>query len=474
MLLPSASHTRHSTRRIVTTVLLSTLVPLFVYYQNEKVHDVLKKIPLPIFQPPPPFTLSTYNESTQPIFPPKAESTDNHSDLCSNFPQRHLERVQIILKTGVALSSKNSAHLSSVTSCIHNLLVFSDVAQQVAGRDFIDILASLPAAYAKHPDFTAYSTQRETYQDTGKVPSSPDAWKLDRFKFLPMVNVAYEMRPGASWYVFLEADVYPFLDNLFRLLEQYNPQDMHYFGSAVAGSHGRWFAYGGAGIVLSHGLMKKLVGDGTNLSEKYMEWMLEDCCGDAVLGYAILDKTGVLLEDLHPMFSGEYLEDVGISQELWCVPLISLHRMSEDSLTSLWRWERTRRASQRPLVYSDLLEYRQRHLQNTSVLAFWDNLSADLLPSDDAACRSSSACAESCEKNTTCLQYSYTKNECRLSPYVTHGHAIGDRSVEFTSGWNRQRISELGLNVTGDMTSSCEAGTWTKPITHRCIFNGCA
>lgn len=209
----------------MTTVLLSTLVPLFVYYQNEKVHDVLKKIPLPVFQPPPPFALSTYNESTRPIFPPAAESTDDDNsvpDLCSNFPQQHLEKVQIILKTGVALANKNSAHLSSVTSCIRNLLVFSDVAQQVAGRDFIDILASLPAAYAQHPDFTAYSAQREAYQDTGKVPCSSDAWKLDRFKFLPMVNVAYEMRPGASWYVF-------------------------YSGSAVAGSHRRWFAYGGAG-----------------------------------------------------------------------------------------------------------------------------------------------------------------------------------------------------------------------------------
>ncbi|KAK5190004.1 hypothetical protein LTR72_008415 [Exophiala xenobiotica] len=225
------------------------------------------------------------------------------------------------------------------------MIVISDYQEEVGGHKFIDILATLPGPYSKHPDFTAYYTQQKARLG-GKVEPSRDAWKLDRFKFLPMVNAAYEMRPNASWYVFLEADVYIFWDNLFRLLDQFNPQEMHYLGSAVPGSKGRWFAYGGAGIVISHALMQSLVGDGTILTERYQKMAINDCCGDAVLAYVILAKTGVKLKDLHPMFSGDYLPDLGIDEQRWCTPLISLHRMSIDSLRSLWRWERTRRPSQ--------------------------------------------------------------------------------------------------------------------------------
>jgi len=287
----------------------------------------------------------TYNDSTFPIFPSLGETKFSaEPDLCSNFPLEWLEKVQVVLKTGVGQGDKNEAHLTSVTSCIRNIIVFSDVPERRHDREFIDILEGLPESYLQHPDFSVYHKQRTAYDSGEPIGLSNEGWKLDRFKFLPMINEAYNMRPNASWYVFLEADVYMFWDNLFRFLNQINEQEMHYFGSATAGSHGRWFAYGGAGIIVSQGLMKSLVGDGTVLSEKYQEWMLADCCGDAVLGYVILDKTGVKVEDLYPMLSGDSLEALGVSEQRWCNPVLSLHRMTTDSLRSLWYWERTRRA----------------------------------------------------------------------------------------------------------------------------------
>lgn len=325
---------------MLIVVILSLLV-----YQRDKLQDTFSAI----FSLPPTTTnsgsLETYNDSTQPIFPPISDTSDGEFDLCSNFPQQQLEKIQVVFKTGTGQSEKNEAHLTSVTSCIRNMIVVSDYPEQFGGHDFIDILATLPEPYLNHPDFIAYHTQKKA-RLAGKVEASIDAWKLDRFKFLPMVNAAYEMRPNASWYVFLEADVYIFWDNLFRLLDQFDPQELHYLGSAVPGSKGRWFAYGGAGIVISRALMQSLVGDGTILSRRYQKMTLNDCCGDAVLGYAILAKTGVKLKDLYPMFSGDYVQDLAIDEQRWCTPLISLHRMTVDSLRSLWRWERTRRASQ--------------------------------------------------------------------------------------------------------------------------------
>lgn len=340
--------------RIIPALLL--IIPLFILYNLNNLQDLhLLKALVPSKLGSSKYDISaTYEDTTKPIFPPISIQTDiDEPRLCSNFPQQRLEKVQVVFKTGVGEGERNEAHLNSVTSCISNLIVISDFPEQKNGHDFIDVLADLPKAYSKHPDFAAYYEQYKAHaSNEGNMGTSNGGWKLDRFKFLPMMNVAHEQNPNAEWYLFLEADVYVFWDNLFRLLDQYDSEDMHYFGSAVAGAGGRWFAYGGAGFVLSHGLMKGLIGDGTNLSKKYQKWALDDCCGDAVLGYVIYDKTGVKVESLYPMMSGETLAEVRMHESNWCTPLVSLHHVSATEMKALWLWERTRKVSQVCLVCS--------------------------------------------------------------------------------------------------------------------------
>lgn len=337
-----------SRRTFLCIILVFSLITLslLAFHDDARFQDLTHSAssPFRVAAPPVPYT---YDDRTLPIFPPIAEALNSSQpDLCSNFPAQWVDTVQVVLKTGAGRSEKSNAHLASITSCFPNLLVVSDASERKAGHQFINVLADLPDSYSQDPDLVIYHAQRKALSSGTGPESSALGWRLDRFKFLPMINTAYEMRPNASWYVFIEDDVYIFWDNLFRLLGQYNAADPHYMGAAATGSHGRWFAYGGAGIVLSQALMRALVGDGTVLSEKYQDWTLDDCCGDAVLGYVILDKTGVKLEDLYPMFSGERLDEVGVSKERWCNPLISLHHMTEDSMKTLWHWERTRRAQQ--------------------------------------------------------------------------------------------------------------------------------
>lgn len=273
-------------------------------------------------------------------------SAPEQPDFCAGFPTHLLDHIQVVLKTGTGELAKNKAHLATVSSCITNLIVFSDLEEEVGHHHFIDVLANLSSSYAvDNPDFATYTAQKEAHSQGGVVGYSPEGWRLDRFKFLPMVENAYEMRPNASWYVFIEADVYYFWDTLFRLLDQLDPSEMHYMGSPVAGSYGRYFAYGGAGLVLSQGLMKRLVGDSSvnpRLSVRYETWVKQDCCGDAVLAYAILDKTGVKLEGLYPTFAGDELTSLRVDREKWCIPLLALHRVSPEQMASLWEWERTR------------------------------------------------------------------------------------------------------------------------------------
>lgn len=140
----------------------------------------------------------------------------------------------------------------------------------------------------------------------------------------------------------IATDYGPYLDTLFRLLHQLDPSKPHYLGSPAAGRDGTYFAYGGAGFVLSRGLMKRLMADSTQLSVQYQGYAENDCCGDAALGYAIMNKTGERLEALYPTFAGDELDGVKVNQERWCIPLLALHRVTPDQMKSLWAWERTR------------------------------------------------------------------------------------------------------------------------------------
>lgn len=257
----------------------------------------------------------------------------------------------MVLKTGAGDDPKLKAHLSTVTSCISNLIIVSDHDQRIGDHHVIDILAELPLSYAENNhDFKVYAERKKAHAEGESVNYSQAGWRLDRFKFLPMVDKAYAANPKAKWFVFLESDVYFFWDTLFRLLDQLDPTEPHYLGSPKKGSNDRWYAYGGAGIVISQGLMKKLnapkteiaTGADTRLAVRYENWVKEDCCGDAVLGYAIQNSTGVKLEGLHPTFAGEELKELAVDRDRWCVPLLSLHKISPEQMESIWQWERRR------------------------------------------------------------------------------------------------------------------------------------
>ncbi len=318
-----------------------------------------------------------YSWRTRPFFPPLTSSHGGNltaPDFCTGFPTHLLDRTQVVLKTGTGEPEKNKAHLATVTSCITNLIVFSDYDEIIGQHHFIDILGDLPSTYAlNNPDFAAYRDQKLAHTQGGTVGYSQEGWRLDRFKFLPMVEKAYEMRPMADWYVFLEADTYYFWDTLFRLLDQLDPSMMHYIGSPVSGSDGLYFAYGGAGFVMSNGLMKRLARDSnsdSSLSVQYQDWAKTDCCGDAVLGYAILNETGVKLEGLYPTFAGEDLGSIKVDRERWCIPLLALHRMSPEQMTALWEWERTRPYNGVFVVCSSVLYDLGCHLHKTICRSF--------------------------------------------------------------------------------------------------------
>jgi hypothetical protein len=301
--------------------------------------------------PPPP----VHRAKTKSFFPP-LETKSAYSielDYCQNFPTALLDEIQVVLKVSSSEGAATKAHLGTVTSCITNLLIVGDREERIGDRHVTDILADLPRSYeSNNLDFQAYVDQRKAHTEGETVKESQRSFKLDRFKYLPMVDRAYTATPKAKWFVFLESDVYFFWDTLFRLLSQLDATAPHYLGEPHRGSEGRLFAYGGAGFVLSQGLMKQLMPAKTvgaadvpresRLAHRFEAWVKEEQRGDAVLAYAIQNATGHKLEALHPTFSSEQLRDVETTRDRWCVPLLSLHQLKPEQMENLWKWERTR------------------------------------------------------------------------------------------------------------------------------------
>ncbi|KAF2278694.1 uncharacterized protein EI97DRAFT_216958 [Westerdykella ornata] len=426
-------------------------------------------------QEPPPQT-AYYKKTTKSFFPPLKGAPAPDQDYCVNFPKDQLNRIQVVLKTGANEKEKTKAHLSTVTSCISNLLIVSDHEDRIGDHHVIDILAELPASYKeKNPDFSSYLEHQKAHAEGDIVDYHSGGWKLDRFKFLPMVDKAYEMNPKADWYIFLEPDIYFFWDTLFRLLDQLKPEEMHYMGAPgpASKSPDRNFAYGGAGFVLSQGLMKKLLppsrsGGYEKLAHRYEDKIKSECCGDVVLAHAILNMTETKLEALYPTFSGEDLRQIRVDKDRWCVPLLSLHRVEPDQMEKLWRWERTRPYNTKPFVYSSLLAYTHSHLTKSPKLEWWDNLSEAPVPNDRPAHRNADSCGSECSKDANCLQWSYSQTVCRFANYIKLGNPVDEMNGgqgEFHSGWDLKKMGELGFKVDeqSDIHDTCQEATWLTP-----------
>lgn len=415
-----------------------------------------------------------YKTRTKSYFPPQKSKTSSvDPDYCGSFPKHLLDDIQITLKTEGATREQTKAHLETVSSCITNLIIVSDHEEKIGDYHVIDILADLPKSYAvNNTDFQAYLEQKKALSE-GDTFTLTKKHKLDRFKFLPMVDKAYEKNPKAKWYVFLESDVYFFWDTLFRLLDQHDYSEPHYFGDGRK-SGDKHFGSSGAGFVLSQGLVKSLLppkptGGVVKLSDRFEQLVKEDCCGDQVLAKAIFNATEIHLEGLYPTFSGESLKSLKVDKDKWCVPLLSIHHVTPTDMDAIWRWERTRTYNTKPLVYSSLLAYTHSFLREGAYRDWWDNLSVAPVPNDRPAHRNSGSCGSECGIDGNCLQWSYSQTVCRHANYIKLGNAVDRENGgqgEFVSGWDLEKMKRLGFKVDqeSDINDTCEEATWLTPV----------
>jgi Fringe-like len=303
--------------------------------------------------------------NTKPVLrPPPADGEDSKDkNPCDRWPQEWLDRVQVVLKTGAAEDpNRLQTWLTSVGRCIGNILIVSDHAGKIGEHQIHDVLAMLPDAYSdfeSNPDFALYEEQKRLIAEGSLEEHNTEAgWRLDRYKFLPMVSFARQMRPNAGWYFFIESDSYVSWDNLYRFLGQFDPEKALYIGSPLHGATDEsWFAYGGSGIALSGAAVSKLLtrktaDDGSykepEIYERrfWIETLKNDTYGESVLG-AALRAADVGLSGFYPMLYPLNLASIpfGDPQDggFWCEPVITMHKLwSGAEYEGLWEWEMAR------------------------------------------------------------------------------------------------------------------------------------
>ncbi len=171
-----------------------TLPPLPMFPEVPRAHD------FPTTSQFQPVSIDVSNKTTQ--------------ELCASFPRHMLATIQPILKTGYSENrDRFESGMDSVSSCFApgELLIFSDLQSSERGHEVIDIIGYLPDTYREHEDFQNYLDQKEM-KANGTLDSDPEAhkrvhgWAMDKFKFLPGIQKAWEMRPNKDFYVFYESD----------------------------------------------------------------------------------------------------------------------------------------------------------------------------------------------------------------------------------------------------------------------------
>ncbi|RDA90197.1 hypothetical protein CP533_0480 [Ophiocordyceps camponoti-saundersi (nom. inval.)] len=306
---------------------------------------------------------------------------DFNTDPCSRFPD--LQGIQLVMKTGASEAyEKLPSQILASLQCLpdNNLLLFSDLEQQMGRYHLHDALAGVSASVRQNnKEFALYEAQKRCAVSLKDCVSGMEgAWHLDKYKFVNMALRTWAMRPNQRWYVFAEADSYVFWDNLVAWLKTRDPDKDTYVGN-VALYDGFPFAHGGSGYVISGRLLQRLSetnGEDGSLAARFDAAAPDTCCGDVLLGMA-LAEVGARVSHAYPMFTGDPPASLPFGPGLWCEPVLTLHHMSPQEVGLAWQFEQTRLRPEKPILLRDVyLQFVAPHLVRRR--NGWDNLSADV------------------------------------------------------------------------------------------------
>lgn len=415
---------------------------------------------------------------------------ENREFPCRNLPS--VDNAVVIMRTGATeIADKLPIHFETTFRCYNDLIIFSNYAETFLGHPVHDVLVNVDSkAKAENEDFEIY----RRLQKSGRSALLPDelsgsqsfegskggkkenpGWRLDKWKFLPMMRETLALRPDKDWYIFVETDTYVVWSNLIQWLKQLDPSKTVYYGSENQIGPDI-YAHGGSAFVMSRSAVQAAADayTGTEKEERWNDWTAIHWAGDCVLGKALLEQ-GVRLTWSWPMFQGghpekmDYTEMKGKDKKLWCAPALSYHHFAPEEMRRMWEFEQEWIKSRIDAAATegrqtwqqrggDVLHHRevfkQLVLPNiTAPRQDWDNKSPDLVM---AGKNDLEACRQLCEQSPDCFQFSVGPPGCSIS---TREVMLGEQREGHQSYWLMERIEKWV-----DILDKCDGfEDWTVP-----------
>jgi hypothetical protein len=405
-------------------------------------------------------------------------------------PQSELaDDILVVLRTGATESrEKLPVHFQTTLRCVPNFVLLSDLDEQIEGHQVHDVLGGVSDTTRKeNEDFKLYhhlqehgrqglpSQQVITAQSGSSkgdyLQTDKDGWKLDKWKFLPMIDQAHKAKPDAKWYVFVEADTYLGWHNLLEYLSNFDDSKPYYIGKHLYINDVE-FGYGGAGFVLSNPAIRKVSEHRSTRIQDYEDFTKSHWVGDCALG-KVLEDVKVPLHRAFPHFQSDAPATLDpavqkIDRDLWCYPTITYHHVSPDEIAELWEFEQDWYKR-----HDILLRHRDIFIEHVrpkigSSMAFWDNMSVDkeynahdhgMLANEFErdAWKSFEHCRSLCESQKECIQFSFDTGSCSISNSFRLGYAKPNERVR--SGWMTDRVDDLFTQL----DEKCSIRDWFAP-----------
>ncbi|KAK4552375.1 hypothetical protein LTR86_010389 [Recurvomyces mirabilis] len=345
------------------------------------------------------------------------------------------ESTIVALRTGsTELQDRLSVHISTTIRSFPYYLIFSDHEEDYEGEHIIDALSTVsPEIVAKHADFALYrrlQTNGRASLDLSELSGSDSGiakptgnadnpgWKLDKWKFLPMVNETFHRYPHMHWYVFIEADTFIFWSMVQQYLVAAGDHTRPFFAGARTFINNGLFGHGGSGFVISQAAMKLVVEYYATHKGEVEVAVAENWAGDYVLGL-VMTNVSVPFTDAWPSLQGHSPGRVPYAR---------------DFPRSTWE---------------------------SSVRAEWDNESVQ----EEKDVATLEDCRAKCEAEASCRQYSFSAGrQCKINEDMTLGPKLGDPRKAITSGWIYPRIEEFARDVLPCSNESWPLSNYPQPI----------
>jgi hypothetical protein len=244
--------------------------------------------------------------------------------------------------------------MRTTLQCARNVMIFSDLEQEIAGYQLHDALADIPqAAMDGNSDFEFYQKLKEAkkygqiekmLKDVHDPRTTKDlaAWTLDKYKNLHILEKLYAAHPDKEWYLMIDADTYVVWSNLLTWLSQLpNATSTQLYLGSPAVISGVSFAHGGSGILLSQSTMYDLAVTNNGTAASWDRPIHDHCCGDYVTALA-LKKSGILLKGSWPTINGEKPATLPFGPTHWCQPVVTMHHVQPNEMNHIANYELSR------------------------------------------------------------------------------------------------------------------------------------